>query len=272
MARIKIRIELNRGREGILPRKLIAHTERLEEFLKSLANDLNVPREKNEWLAKDFENGSCLYTLELQAVENAAKVAEFNSRFRGLTSYSPESDTPPTGVSELTLLKYSDLRESLDVDEPIRFGIYEGEDKPDWITGSRTQMQEVADSTNVRAEYIGSVMGIVHELNKGANPPYIKVRDLVSGDLIRCDYQNKDYDHVVALVKKRDAVVNVYGLITVNRLTKRVELVKATLFELAPTFSKSDYEAFFGCSPKLLDGESSEDYIRKNRKDGRYKA
>jgi hypothetical protein len=108
-------------------------------------------------------------------------------------------------------------------------------------------------------------MGRTHEWNKGADKPYLVIRELTSGDLVKCSYDDNDYDKVAKLFSKKTAVVIIQGTITLNRITLKSELTKAEQFEFAPEFNNEDFDKFFGCAPEMTGQISAAEFISKGR-------
>lgn len=116
--------------------------------------------------------------------------------------------------------------------------------------------------------YYGAVLGAPYAWFKGASQPYFKIRDIATGDLVSCYYQNEDYDCIASLFAKRNSLVYVHGMIRLDVIKEKFEFVHADRFEVAPEFSDEDYEKFFGCAPNFTGGEATTDFIRKIRSDG----
>lgn len=267
MARLRIRFKLNPGREGIALGKLSKQTENMELFLRSLASDLGIQDAPNSWIASKFRNGSVLSTTEFQAVVETAIAAEFNNAVTLLTKYKLPKKTLPEFISASTLDRFSNLRQNLDADENIGLGVIdvENERKVKWAYINRTQLEEISNSIETETIYIGAVMGSTYEWNKGADKPYLLIRELTTGDLVKCFYNDDDYDQVAKLFSKKTAVVIVEGTIAFNRITEKSEVLKADQFDFAPQFSDEDFEKFFGCAPDMTGQESAADFIAKGR-------
>lgn len=267
MARLRIRFKLNPGREGIALGKLSKQTENMELFLRSLASDLGIHDAPNLWIASKFRNGSVLSTTEFQAVVDVSIAAEFNNAVALLAKYKLPKKTLPEIVSPATLERFSNLRQNLDADENIGLGIIdiENERKVKWAYVNRIQLEEISNSIETETIYMGAIMGRTYEWNKGADKPYLLIRELTSGDLVKCFYNDDDYDQVAKLFSKKTAVVIVEGTVSFNRITEKSEVLKADQFEFAPDFSDEDFDKFFGCAPNMTGQDSAADYIAKGR-------
>ncbi len=270
MATLRVRFRLNPGRKGIAIAKLSKQTENIELFLRSLASDLDEDASSNLWLATNFKNGSVYSTAEYQAVVDVEKAARLNDAVSSLTKFKTNARvTPPEFVSSATIDRFASLRSTLDADESIGialFDIQSGRLKK-WAYVDRLQLEEIGQSIETEVRYVGSVMGFTYEWNKGAEKPYILIRELNSGDLVKCSYSDSDYEKVSTLFSRKSAVVIIEGAIAFNRITSKNEVVAATDFEFAPDFTDADFEAFFGCAPNLTGDLSTDDFIARGRSD-----
>jgi hypothetical protein len=269
MSSLKIRFRLNPGRKGIALGKLSKQTENIELFLRSIASDLGADDAKNVWLADKFRNSSAIYNAELQAVVEAATAAEFNHAISALTKYQSSSKSKPPYVSDATIERFAHLRQCLDDDEQMGIALIDVE------TGKakrfsyvdKLQLEAIGNSIEAEIKYIGAVMGYTHEWNKGANNPFLYVRELNSGELIKCSYDDGDYDRVAKLFAKKTSVVIITGTIIFNSITSKTEVVRATGFDCAPDFTNDDFNKFFGAAPNITGNMTSEAFIAKGRDD-----
>lgn len=270
MATLRIRFKLNPGREGISLGKLSKQTENIELFLRSLAADLGVDDSTGMWMASKFANGSVFTTTEYQALVDTSLANEFNNDVLALVKYKPSKNPLPCNISNGTVDRFARLRESLDPDENIGIGIIDVENakKVKWNYVNRPRFEEIGDSIETEVVYLGAVMGYTHEWNKGASNPYLYIREITSGDLVKCVYRDEDYDKVAKLFQKKNSVVTVYGTVKLNRITEKYEITGADGFEIAPEFSQQDYEKFFGCAPGMTGDLSSAEYISRGRNNG----
>lgn len=268
MATLRIRFKLNPGREGIALGKLSKQAENMELFLRSLASDLGAEDLPNFWVASKFANGSMFSTAEYQAVVDVDTAVRFNESVIALSKYAPIKKPIPTFVSPATIEKFSNLRQGLDADELIGLGVFDIQTgKIRWNYINRLHLEEVVKSIETETVYIGAIMGRTHEWNKGADRPYLIIRELTSGDLVKCSYDDRDYDKVAKLFSKKTAVVIIQGVVTLNRITMKSELTKAEQFDFAPEFSNQDFDRFFGCAPGMTGNMSAAEFIAQGRSD-----
>lgn len=266
MATLKIRFKLNPGREGILLGKLSKQTENIELFLRSLASDLGVDDSAGLWLASDFRNGSLSSINEYQATVDTGLAYRFNESVYELIRYNGSKNQRSPRASHATIDRFARLREGLDPDEKIGVGIIDVEtSRVKWNYINRLQLEEIGDSIDAEVTYVGAVMGYTYEWNKGAINPYLYIRDIANGDLVKCTYRDEDYGKVAKLFQKKNAVVTVYGTVKLNRITEKYEVISADQFEITQDFTQEDYEKFFGCAPDFTGDLSAAEFIAMRR-------
>lgn len=266
MPTLRARFRLNPGRKGVALGKLSLQSGNIEAFLRSLARDLGIDPAKNLWIADEFKNSSAIYRTEHQALVDAEAAALFNAAIEALLDGGDRHKLPEF-VSTETVAKFASMRTCLDDDEPIGVGVYDldtGRAKPFHYV-DRLKLEAIGKSVETESRYFGAVMGSTYEWNKGADRPYIIIRELNSDELVRCNYDDGDYDKVAKLFARKNAVVIIEGSIHLNLITNKTEVVRATGFDFAPEFSDEDFEKFFGAVPGLSGELTSEELIRRGR-------
>jgi hypothetical protein len=270
MATFRVRFKLNPGRTGIALGKLSKQAENIELFLRSLAADVGEDEAPNLWIAKDFKNGSVYSTAEYQAVVDADRASKFNSGIESLSKYKSKPNTRvPDFVSTATIDRFASLRQSLDADENIGIAVFDVETGKirRWSYLDRLQLEEIGLSVEAEVKYVGAIIGRTYQWNKGAADPYIIIRELNTGELVKCIYSDDDYSKVAKIFASKSAVVIIQGRATYNRITGKTEITLAQDFDFAPEFSDSDFEQFFGCAPNLTGNLSTSDFIAMGRDD-----
>jgi len=264
---IRVRFQLNPGREGIAFSKLAKHADGIQNLLTSLACDIGLPPDQNQWLGKDFKNGSVFSTAENQALVDAELNAKFNSTLQWLIKFNPKSvNEPLNGVSLKTIGCFAELRTPLEIDETINIGLFSEEKKaPKYYKVSRLKLEEVARAIDAETYYAGTIIGYTYEWTKGAKEPFLKIRDVATGELVKCAYDDKDYKKVAGLFAHKDALVAISGNISFNKITEKTEVVKANEFEIISGMTQEQYDSFFGCAKGLTAGEDAAAYVRKIR-------
>ena len=113
MARLRIRIELNRGGVGVPLHKLASVVEEAQKFFYLLTEDVHIDQSQGEWLGFDFGNESLNFTAEFVGPVTAEQVAAFHAAFDGTTS-----------LRRATISQFARITDSIEQDELIGFGLY----------------------------------------------------------------------------------------------------------------------------------------------------
>lgn len=272
MAKLRLRVELNKGRTGV-PLDKFAHVVlELKKLVEQLGEEIGLPADKNKWFAHEFADGSGYFTNELAAIAEIEKRVSFNSYVRSLAALSGDNKPDQSRIPASLIEQFRRVVDPLDFDEPIGFGIYESDrqEQPVWLHATKLSIISALENVEFESRYYGTVLGLVHSLYKGSSPPFLNVRDVVSGELVKCLYKPKDhYGAIAKLLQKEDALVYVHGLVTVDLVRKCIDHIDSDHFEIAPEYRDGDLEAFIGCAPKITSEMSTKQYITKIRSDAR---
>ena len=223
MARIKVRFELNKGRTGAPLAKLGDISKQAERFLKALATDLSINVKAGEWLALNFKNGSVSYDAEFQGEITPAEVDAFNRGLEFLADFDSDSEGTNGSVSQGTVLEFARLGRIIDPDEAIRLGIYaRGRDKPKmrWISYAKTA--DMRSEIEAPIPSYGSVQGILHSLQKEADKPYFRLRELSTEALVNCFYPIRLYTEVAQALQERTNILHVAGDMLYDRTSRSI--------------------------------------------------
>lgn len=271
MSRIRLRVWLNKGRTGVPLHKLSQVVTELDKFLILLGEKIGIQKDANKWFTHDFANGSGIFTNELAAVAEAERRSAFNRTVESILALEAGSQRDDNSLPLDLLIQYSKVTAPLDFDELVDIGLFDNdvENEPRWIQSNKLQISSALESIEREAFYIGSILGATYLLNKGADDPYFQIRDIVTGDLIKCSYNRADYKRVSALFQKPDSLVYVRGLVKADLVSKKVVEVKADDFEIAPDFNPIDLENFIGRCPGFTGDLTTAQFISKMRPHGR---
>jgi len=249
MEEIKFRIRLNKGRVGIPLDKLGSIAEETERFLKFLDKDIHMP--EGEWIANRFTNGSLAYDAIRLGGYAQEDSDNFHSAFQYVITTDPDLAKTSNGVVTYdTMVQYAAIAKHIDVDEKIEFGTYDGKKRPKWHVLTRSKADKIVKLVQKSVEYLGDISGMVNSLFKG-DDPHLMLRDFVTGDLIRCDYDESVYTAIHKAIERSDALVYVHGLIRANAFYEKIESIKVSAIKAAPLLSDDDYKKFFGCAPDM---------------------
>jgi hypothetical protein len=141
MARLRIRVELNRGGVGIPLHKLSSVVQEAEKFFQMLAEDVRIEKDRGEWLAFDFDNESLNFTAEYVGPASADQVQAFAAAFDGTTS-----------LRRATIAQFTRITEAIGEDELIGFGLYHADhetEPSEWRCLSRRDALRIADEIQI---------------------------------------------------------------------------------------------------------------------------
>jgi Domain of unknown function (DUF4115) len=137
MARLRIRIELNRGGVGVPLHKLASVVGEAQKFFYLLTEDVQIDQSKGEWLGFDFGNESLNFTAEFVGPATTEQVAAFHAAFDGTTS-----------LRRATISQFARITDSIEQDELIGFGLYlsdEGNEPTEWRCLSRRDALRITE-------------------------------------------------------------------------------------------------------------------------------
>jgi outer membrane biosynthesis protein TonB len=147
MARLRIRIELNRGGVGVPLHKLASVVEEAQKFFYLLAEDIHVDQTQGDWLGFDFGNESLNFTAEFVGPVTAEQVAAFHAAFDGTTS-----------LRRATIAQFARITESIEQDELIGFGLYmqdDGNEPTEWRCLSRRDALRITEEIQLLIQASG---------------------------------------------------------------------------------------------------------------------
>jgi hypothetical protein len=129
MNRLRVRVELNRRKSGVPLDELVSVVDETRKFFQLLAQDVEIPVERGEWQASNFDPESLNFTAEYSGPASAEQIRAFGSAFGGATSLRRE-----------TIAQFTHIADFIGEDELVGFGLYQSdqESEPsDWRCLSR---------------------------------------------------------------------------------------------------------------------------------------
>lgn len=257
MATLRVRLELNKGRVGMPLAKLAQVCAETTRFLNLLCEDMDLPVPAGGWLAESFENASVDFDLRYpeQLSEELAELGR-----RGLHQVLGDGYDDPEVAFRIrteTRRQYRHIGSALDIDERAHFGVYRnGEARPDqWYALNHASPLDVAEGVVDRGAY-GEVQGRVNAFFAEHSPPYLRIRELSTGGLVKCYFDAERHSAAVELMNDRDAIVFVEGWIKEDTATGRTCEIRAEDFRLAPAFDLDLYQRMLGSMPLYGEGTS----------------
>jgi hypothetical protein len=137
MARLRIRIELNRDGVGVPLHKLAGVVDETQKFFQLLGEDVQIDQCKGEWMGFDFGNESLNFTAEFVGPVSAEQVAAFHAAFDGTTS-----------LRRATISQFARIAGAIEQNELIGFGLYlseDGNEPTDWRCLSRRDALRITE-------------------------------------------------------------------------------------------------------------------------------
>jgi TonB family protein len=116
MARLRIRVELNRRVAGVPLDKMASVVEETRKFFYLLSEDVHIEAGRGEWLASDFDAESLNFTAEYSGPVSIEQAKAFGAAFSGATS-----------LRKVTIAQFTRIAEFLGEDELVGFGLYQSD-------------------------------------------------------------------------------------------------------------------------------------------------
>lgn len=147
MTRLRVRVELNRRKAGVPMEELVSVVEETRKFFHLLAEDVEIPADRGEWLASNFDPESLNFTAEFNGPTSAEQIRAFGSAFGGATSLRRE-----------TIAQFTHIADFIGEDELVGFGLYQSDEESepsDWRCLSRRDAQRFAGEIQLLAKAVG---------------------------------------------------------------------------------------------------------------------
>lgn len=267
MSRLRVKLILNEGGEGVPLSQLTDIAEEAEKFLRYLAQDAGLTIQRGEWLARNFVNDSVRFDIEKESFQPIEGVKEFNRLFEFVDSIKANAGLLNGEVRHRTLVQYAKVAEALGPHEKLAFGLYRPDDPDEskpykFAPLSKREAVNLASFLSQEITYRGSVQGEIH--NVGVADLNFQLRLSRSKELIRCEFKDSLYEEVIEACERRHSRVFVHGIITARRVDRHILLVKAERLKTAPVLSDARYRSFFGADPNYTGDASSEEFTDRN--------
>jgi len=147
MTRLRVRVELNRRKSGVPMEEMVSVVEETRKFFHLLAEDVEIPADRGEWLASNFDPESLNFTAEFNGPASAEQIRAFGSAFGGATSLRRE-----------TIAQFTHIADFIGEDELVGFGLYQSDEESepsDWRCLSRRDAQRFAGEIQLLAKAAG---------------------------------------------------------------------------------------------------------------------
>jgi TonB family protein len=147
MTRLRVRVELNRRKAGVPMEELVSVVEETRKFFHLLAEDVQIPADRGEWLASHFDPESLNFTAEFNGPASTEQIQAFGAAFGGATSLRRE-----------TIAQFTHIADFIGEDELVGFGLYQSDEESepsDWRCLSRRDAQRFAGEIQLLAKAAG---------------------------------------------------------------------------------------------------------------------
>lgn len=262
MSRLKIKLELNKGRIGVPLERLVKVADEARKFLEMLTKDIELG--DGQWIAERFTNNSLAFDNTYVGDATSRNLAIAQRALRHITDPKRTPDDLRFGIRRETLFQYGKMASPLPADDVLLVGLYKDADEPDEIRSlSKERFLEIERQVVERTTHYGGLQGLITALFKAQNT--IWVHDISTGARVVCQFASAEYDKIWELLKARDAIVNVEGWI--RRKPGEVDHLKIETISPSAEYQEGDLEKFFGLDPHFTGDLSTDDYADDLRGD-----
>ena len=275
MEKIRLEFKLER-KEGLTLDRLEKAFENIQSFLSNASGDADICINKNEWVVNNFSEGSLVFQVHGELSSGREKFCDV---VKNVIEHK-KNPTKPHTVSKQTYMSYLGVSTALGFNSTVEVSVFNNGNSDKLISDiidtndaiflldNITGVIESAPASEI--EYYGEVKGVIHSWFKEQSEekkPYFKLRDLVTENLINCFYDEGDYEEVLTLFEKKDAIVYIVGIIYENRAKQTIDRIYSEEFRIAPVVNDFDIDRFIGCAPNCIGDEDSVAVIRRFRDD-----
>jgi hypothetical protein len=267
MSRLRVKLILNEGGEGVPLAQLSDIADEAEKFLRYLAQDAGLTVQRGDWLARNFVNASVRFDIERETSVPLDEVREFNRKFEIVDAIKAGAAKMNDEVRHRTLVQFAKVAESLGPHEKLAFGLYRPNDTDEdppykFAPLSKREATQLAGMLSEEITYSGTIQGHVHSI--GVAELFFQLRRLRTNELIRCEFKEDLYPQVIEACERRNSKLFVHGRITVRRVDRHVSIIKVDRLKAAPQLSEERYQAFFGSDPDYTGDLSSEEFAERS--------
>lgn len=270
MSDLRLRIELNRGGEGISFPKLAEISLEAAKFLRMIVSDVDRGI-AGTWIAQEFENNSVDFTAKFSGNITPEQVGLcLNALDATMKEEFDFTFLEQHRVKRATLLQYTKIAKAIAPDEAIFFRLYSGngDKQPSPIPHVLTKDHSLELAQKLKltdtVSYHGSIQGVITALFKDPSvytKPHFRLRESYSGVLLPCYFTSDKYDMVVYGLQNPEAVVHVAGTILASRTERKPLGITVNKIMVAEPYLDGDLEKFIGCAPEATGDQTTEEYI-----------
>lgn len=269
MSNLRLRLRFNPGRDGMPLDKVGEIAVQAEKFLRAFADGLGVDAKKGEWLAKRFENESVSYDAEFAHAVDSSVTDAGREVLALLTGDDPIAACSRGLIEYDVLSEFSKIGKSMDPDEVFYIGTYESDTaaRPTWHPVKYRTTEDIRRFLETPFITYGSVQGIMHNWAFGASPPFFHLREVTTGDLVKCVCSVEQYRAIHEVTTEPNSLLNVYGDIQWDRGDDTMVQITVERVEGIQLLSPEDFDKLFGSMPDATGQLSTSEFIAKLRGD-----
>ena len=147
MARLRVRVELNRRMAGVPLDKMASVVEETRKFFYLLSEDVHIEPDRGEWMASDFDTESLNFTAEYGGPVSVEQAHAFGAAFSGATS-----------LRKVTIAQFTRIADFLGEDELVGFGLFQSDQEAEpseWRCLSKRDAMRFGEEIKLLAEAAG---------------------------------------------------------------------------------------------------------------------
>ena len=267
MARLRVKLVLNEGGEGIPMTQLASISEEAEKFIRYLAADAGMKVSTADLIARHFENRSVRFNIEDDGLHPSEDIRAFNAALRYVSEFKPGGK--PNGlVKHQTLLQYTKCANALRSHEKLSFGLFQsGEEEPyEYRPLTKSNAVDLQSDLTSEVSYTGTIQGSIHTISPAEL--WFHFRSARAEKLVRCTFREPQYSKLIKAAERRRALVFIRGRIKARRFDREIQSVQAVDVSPAPILTDERYRAFFGADPNYTGDQTSAEFIEAARNHG----
>jgi hypothetical protein len=270
---LRVQVELH-GNDGVSLHRLPQLLANIQQFLDMLAADTHAG-EGSDWTGLDFHGAVLSYTAATVESVPDDKAADFCRAFRSIVKQRPD-----TRIRYATLAQYAQIAESLESAERVEFGLEEPENitvagsakvthtpAVEWLqlTKERAATATLSNEAQALVRAYGSVQGIMHSLFIGSRSRHFMLREMSTGDLVKCIYEQPQYQEIIQALMLENAVLHVFGITRTDLASSKFIDLNVDKIEISHRLTPEDLEKFIGCAPDLLGDTPLQTFLDRSR-------
>jgi hypothetical protein len=256
MSLLRIKLTLNKGRQGIAIEKLVDIAKEAERFLEYFSKDMQLNR--SDWIAENFKNGSVAFDVLYAGEAPDAVVLNSTKALKQIANPRTDVDDLSYGISKETFLQFAKIASPVEVDDAVGVGLYNGSNRPKTFMLTKQRYIQIEKQVLQRVEQYGGFQGTITALFKGAQST-LWITEKLSNKRVVCTYPPAYYKKIVKLLEDRDCLVNVEGWMTI--VNGEIEKLSIKILEPLETYRDGDIEKLFGSDPDFTGELSNEQFL-----------